>query len=266
MWSRGSKALRHALGRRRVSAAALIISTIWSGVQKVSRRAHNIEPTDLLAHGDRHQRCTQLFRVCLHVQVTCRSHSSSGVKRSLRASSRRRFWEIGRQVLSIYFLRLKNPTAYGVIGSFMAIMLWAYYAMLVVLFGAEYVRVRQREREIEAANASSLCATITKVRGIRRRISRTSSAFARTMYQLLLPDAGFYPLGKPPIIRLDEAGEREMVAARVGAAAGVVEALGQDAEAHDVSAQVLQRPLRGGRRQAYVPRCVQAAPVPDARE
>ena len=33
-----------------------------------------------------------------------------------------------------------------VIGSFLAIMLWAYYAMLIVLFGAEYVRVRQHER------------------------------------------------------------------------------------------------------------------------
>jgi putative SOS response-associated peptidase YedK len=36
-------------------------------------------------------------------------------------------------------------------------------------------------------------------------------------YQLLLPDAGFYPLGTPPIVRLDEeAGEREMVAAEWG--------------------------------------------------
>jgi putative SOS response-associated peptidase YedK len=35
-------------------------------------------------------------------------------------------------------------------------------------------------------------------------------------YQLLLPDEGFYPLGTPPIVRLDEAGEREMVAAQWG--------------------------------------------------
>jgi putative SOS response-associated peptidase YedK len=35
-------------------------------------------------------------------------------------------------------------------------------------------------------------------------------------YQLLLPDAGFYPLARPPIVRLDEAGEREMVAAEWG--------------------------------------------------
>jgi putative SOS response-associated peptidase YedK len=36
------------------------------------------------------------------------------------------------------------------------------------------------------------------------------------MYQLTLPDEGFYPLGKPPIVRLDEAGDREMVAAEWG--------------------------------------------------
>jgi putative SOS response-associated peptidase YedK len=35
-------------------------------------------------------------------------------------------------------------------------------------------------------------------------------------YQLLLPEAGFYPLGSPPIVRLDETGQREMVAAEWG--------------------------------------------------
>ena len=45
-------------------------------------------------------------------------------------------WEIGRQVLAAYVLRRNLPTAYGVIGSFMAIMLWTYSAMIVILFGA----------------------------------------------------------------------------------------------------------------------------------
>ena len=35
-------------------------------------------------------------------------------------------------------------------------------------------------------------------------------------YQLLIPEAGFYPLNNVPIIRLDHAGEREMVAAEWG--------------------------------------------------
>jgi membrane protein len=49
-------------------------------------------------------------------------------------------WEVGRQLLSVYLLRQNYPTAYGVIGSFLAIILWAYYATLVVLYGAEFVR------------------------------------------------------------------------------------------------------------------------------
>jgi membrane protein len=55
-------------------------------------------------------------------------------------------WEVGRQGLALYLTRQDYPTAYGIIGSFLAIMLWAYYAMIVVLFGAELVRVVQLER------------------------------------------------------------------------------------------------------------------------
>ncbi|MCI0332242.1 MAG: YihY/virulence factor BrkB family protein [Planctomycetes bacterium] len=64
-------------------------------------------------------------------------------------------WEAGRQALAAYLLRLNYPSAYGVIGSFLAIMLWAYYASMVVLFGAEYVRVLRetatitRQKELE---------------------------------------------------------------------------------------------------------------------
>ena len=56
-------------------------------------------------------------------------------------------WEAGRQALSAYVLHLNYPSAYGIIGSFIAVMLWAYYAALVVLFGAEYVRVISEERQ-----------------------------------------------------------------------------------------------------------------------
>ncbi len=50
-------------------------------------------------------------------------------------------WEVGRQVLAAYVLHRNLPTAYGVIGSFMAIMLWTYYAMIVILFGATYAKL-----------------------------------------------------------------------------------------------------------------------------
>jgi len=50
-------------------------------------------------------------------------------------------WETGRQLLAVFLIHRGYPSAYGIIGSFLAIMLWAYYAMLVVFFGAEYTRV-----------------------------------------------------------------------------------------------------------------------------
>ena len=54
--------------------------------------------------------------------------------------------KLGRQALSAYVLHLNYPSAYGIIGSFIAVMLWAYYAALVMLFGGEYVRVIGEER------------------------------------------------------------------------------------------------------------------------
>jgi membrane protein len=63
-------------------------------------------------------------------------------------------WEAGRQALAAYLMRLNYPTAYGLIGSFMAVMLWAYYGVLVILVGAEYVRVLREER-IEAAKTGA---------------------------------------------------------------------------------------------------------------
>jgi membrane protein len=49
-------------------------------------------------------------------------------------------WEIGRQLLALLIVG-KSYTAYGVIGSFIVLMLWFYYASVVLLFGAEFVQV-----------------------------------------------------------------------------------------------------------------------------
>jgi membrane protein len=48
-------------------------------------------------------------------------------------------WEIGRQVLASFVIGDRYDSAYGVIGAFIAIMLWAYYAATVLFFGAEFV-------------------------------------------------------------------------------------------------------------------------------
>ena len=51
-------------------------------------------------------------------------------------------WEISRQLLSLMLLG-KKYTAYGVVGSLMALMLWIYIASCIFFFAAEYVRVIQ---------------------------------------------------------------------------------------------------------------------------
>lgn len=46
-------------------------------------------------------------------------------------------WEIGRQLLATYIIGQRYDSAYGVIGAFLAIMFWVYYAGTVLFFGAE---------------------------------------------------------------------------------------------------------------------------------
>lgn len=55
-------------------------------------------------------------------------------------------WELGRIGLTWYLLR-GGYTAYGVIGSFIAIMLWFFYAWNVMFFGAEWGEVYWRLRD-----------------------------------------------------------------------------------------------------------------------
>ncbi len=57
-------------------------------------------------------------------------------------------WEVGRQGLAAYVLHLNYQSAYGIIGSFIVVMLWAYYASLVILIGAGVrARVGGRRRD-----------------------------------------------------------------------------------------------------------------------
>jgi membrane protein len=124
--------------------AAMIASSVWGGVQQALAEAH-IEPW-----------APWLVRLSLNVALNlavltvaykyvpkARIFWKEAFAAGLVTAP---MWEVGRQLLALYFSRLNYATAYGIIGSFLVIMLWAYYAMLVVLFGAEYVRVRQRER------------------------------------------------------------------------------------------------------------------------
>jgi len=60
-------------------------------------------------------------------------------------------WEIGRQFLTVYLVHRGYASAYGVIGSFLAVMLWAYYAMIVIFLGAEYTRVVREDNLVRLA-------------------------------------------------------------------------------------------------------------------
>lgn len=53
-------------------------------------------------------------------------------------------WEVGRQVLSVFLVGMRYTTAYGAIGSFIALLLWFYWGVTILFFGAEYVQVLSR--------------------------------------------------------------------------------------------------------------------------
>lgn len=59
-------------------------------------------------------------------------------------------WEAGRRVLT-YFLIGDRYSVYGLVGALIAIQLWAFYAVTVILLGAEYVRVTCKYCSSEAA-------------------------------------------------------------------------------------------------------------------
>ncbi|MBN1393576.1 MAG: YihY/virulence factor BrkB family protein [Pirellulales bacterium] len=57
------------------------------------------------------------------------------------------FWEAARQALTFILLG-KTYTAYGVVGSLIAVMLWIYIAANVLFLGAEYVRVLGENEDV----------------------------------------------------------------------------------------------------------------------
>jgi membrane protein len=55
-------------------------------------------------------------------------------------------WEIGRYLLGSYVIGQQYSSAYGVIGSFLAVMLWCYYVIALLFLGAEYAHVMAEDR------------------------------------------------------------------------------------------------------------------------
>jgi membrane protein len=138
------KALAMLLGVAAFVLTAMIASVAWSGVQKAIAAAQ-VEPWLSWGTGLALNVALNFLAFAVVYKYVPKEwiHWGEALRASLVAAP---LWEVGRQLLSIYLLRLNYPTAYGIIGSFLAIMLWAYYAMIVLLFGAEFVRVLERER------------------------------------------------------------------------------------------------------------------------
>ena len=67
-------------------------------------------------------------------------------------------WELGRQLLAMLVIGQHYSSAYGVIGGFLAIMLWGYYGVAVIFFGAEWVQVLA-ERQMAEQPAMPKAAT-----------------------------------------------------------------------------------------------------------
>ncbi len=76
---------------------------------------------------------TSIYRLLGRAKVDLRRAARGGLLAAVT-------WEAGRLVLA-EFLIADRYTAYGVVGSLSAVMLWAYYAVGVLLLGAEYVQV-----------------------------------------------------------------------------------------------------------------------------
>ena len=53
-------------------------------------------------------------------------------------------WEAGRQILASFVVGMHYSTAYGTIGAFIGLLLWFYWGVALLLYGAEYVCVLSR--------------------------------------------------------------------------------------------------------------------------
>jgi membrane protein len=86
---------------------------------------------------------TMLFTLIYRVLPKRRVHWQDAVRGGLLAAI---VWEVGRDLLGAFFIGMRYTTAYGAIGSFIALLLWCYYGISILFFGAEYVQVLELRR------------------------------------------------------------------------------------------------------------------------
>ncbi len=74
-----------------------------------------------------------LYKLIPRVAVRWRDAAGGGVAVAI-------IWQVGSQLLSRFIVG-GNYSAYGVVGSFIAMMLWVYCASTLLFFGAQFVQV-----------------------------------------------------------------------------------------------------------------------------
>ncbi len=84
-----------------------------------------------------------------------RIHMSDALRGGLLAAI---VWEVGRQLLGAVLIGVKYTAAYGAIGSFIALLLWCYWGVSIIFFGAEYAQVLSDARR-QAADPSHASTT-----------------------------------------------------------------------------------------------------------
>ncbi len=149
------KALGMLVGVGGFIVLVMITSMVWSGIERALEPRIELGPwlrwgtslwINLLLNWIAF---TMIYRVVPKTAIRWWDAFRGGLLAAL-------LWEIGRQALAAYLLHLNYPSAYGIIGSFIAVMLWAYYVALVLLFGAEYVRVVGEERQEQGKSATKV--------------------------------------------------------------------------------------------------------------
>ncbi|MBX3443941.1 MAG: YihY/virulence factor BrkB family protein [Planctomyces sp.] len=80
---------------------------------------------------------TALFAILYRYLTPPRVHWRHAIRGGLLAAAA---WELGRTILASWVIGSRYTSAYGIVGSFLAVMLWCYYAVAVIFLGGEYLK------------------------------------------------------------------------------------------------------------------------------
>jgi hypothetical protein len=88
---------------------------------------------------------------------------------------------------------MRYTSAYGAIGSFIAILLWCYYGISILFFGAEYVQVLELKRRVREAELQPIPVTQENINDITNEVGYNELpsegvTLSESGRQLSLPD------------------------------------------------------------------------------